>query len=362
MAVRNIILTADDFGACDYIDRGIYEAIDQGVVTCVSAFVNFKPRKAGEEGEKYIGSEKALRALDEKHPHLPIGLHLTINTGTPVSKNNLVPGLIQHAGQKNPGHFKNIMTFSGKVTFTDRFVRQIGVEARAQIQRFREILGREPNHISCHFGILFIFKNFLEELLKPGGISGIPVRNPIMLFQTPNKENQTNSRILAKAKTFFKRNSKMRDEGKKKAVTWLKDGTDSALGIIFQGATVRSRLKSLMKHKCHFPDYTVGSLYMRGPNDPKDWEGGLAKYLGQIPLFIPKFYTQNENRKGGVVAEFICHLGTGNIPATSPVGINHDYFEGRDIELKRLIEARNVLAVNSLNLVDFDFLEDQDIA
>ena len=47
MDEHRVIVTADDFGACKFIDDGIREAIKKGAVSCVSAFINFEERVNG---------------------------------------------------------------------------------------------------------------------------------------------------------------------------------------------------------------------------------------------------------------------------------------------------------------------------
>ena len=350
-AIRNIILTADDFGACDYIDNGIYKAIENGVVTCVSAFINFKRRKENEPGGKYVGSIAALKKLRKKHPNIPIGLHLTINTGTPVAPAHTVNALVQNSVNSGVPYFNTIEKFSTKVYFTPHIVKQIGVEVRAQLDAFTKALGR-PNHISCHFGILFHFQNFLDEILASKGISGIPVRNPVMVFQTPNKEKGEKENELKNAKEFYRRRSNMRVEGVEKAKKWA-DSFEAAIALIVNGINKKKRLETLMKSKCFFPDYTLGALYKRKKDD---WEGGLALYLGKIPTFVPKFYAKKNHGKSAPVSEFICHLGHGPIPATSPVGVNHKYFKGRALEVDRLIAAKPLFQNSAINLVDYSFL------
>ena len=41
MTDKKIILTADDFGAMDFIDDAIIECVRNGTINCVSAFVCF---------------------------------------------------------------------------------------------------------------------------------------------------------------------------------------------------------------------------------------------------------------------------------------------------------------------------------
>ena len=41
----SLILTADDYGACDFIDNGIIQALEQGKINTVTAFVTHPESK-----------------------------------------------------------------------------------------------------------------------------------------------------------------------------------------------------------------------------------------------------------------------------------------------------------------------------
>ena len=70
---RYLIVTADDYGASENINRGIEEGIADGIVTEVSVLTNF------------ARCHEDLKELCARHPHIGVGVHLNISTGYPVS-------------------------------------------------------------------------------------------------------------------------------------------------------------------------------------------------------------------------------------------------------------------------------------
>lgn len=87
---RFLIVNADDFGMTAAVNDGIFAAYEGGIVTSTSLMVNRPATPA------------AAEALTE-HPKLAVGLHL-----------------------------------------------EAGEDCRRQLERFRELVGREPTHIDSH--------------------------------------------------------------------------------------------------------------------------------------------------------------------------------------------------------------------
>src|SRR6266403_4156400 len=79
----SLILTADDYGACDFIDNGIISALRGGKINTVTAFVT------------HPGSESRMKTLLDLREELKeknagfytfnIGLHFSITSGNPVT-------------------------------------------------------------------------------------------------------------------------------------------------------------------------------------------------------------------------------------------------------------------------------------
>ena len=63
---QRIVVTADDFGACNFIDDGVKKAIHAGVVSSVAVMVNFEERDENHPYGAYQGSMKAIKELAEE--------------------------------------------------------------------------------------------------------------------------------------------------------------------------------------------------------------------------------------------------------------------------------------------------------
>lgn len=105
MAGRNLIVNADDLGYSPAVNEGIFAAHQEGIATSTSLMVlrDAAPSAA-----------KALPA----HPELAVGLHLERRSSF-------------------PGH----MPGKGRTP-------EVG--CREQLERFRELVGRDPTHVDSH--------------------------------------------------------------------------------------------------------------------------------------------------------------------------------------------------------------------
>ena len=122
---HRLVITADDFGACNYIDNGIREAIKAGVVSSVAAMVNFPPRDASHPHGAYKGSIQAIKDLikdvqtspdyeQARRRDVRIGLHFNFHAGFPVHpRKEEVKSLLskKHKVQDQPV-FKTIEEFN----------------------------------------------------------------------------------------------------------------------------------------------------------------------------------------------------------------------------------------------------------
>jgi len=342
---KNLIITADDFGCCNYIDRGITRGVDRGVVSCVSTFINFKSRKPGERGGAYEGSLKAITKLMNKH-RIPVGIHLTINAGVPMLGDK-VPNLIKARSIDGHKCFKDINKFEPDLYINNSEVRrQIKNEVEAQLKEFKKNFGK-PNHISCHFGILFHFEKILKEVLKIEGIEKYQVRNPILAFQTPVGDEADSVALMKK---YFSGKSKMRIEGVGKAVRWSRSFKDLiAMGV---DSSKQKRLRLLQNKGIRFPDYTIDYLYKRAGNFKS-----MEEPLRHLTSNVAECYQLPNRKPKTAVYEIIAHLGHGKQPDSGPVGVNKHYFPSRAVELKRLIDNKKKLRTGLIKLVDYSILK-----
>lgn len=105
--MKQLVVNADDFGACHGVNRGVIEAHRDGVVTSASLLVNWP------------GAEEAAH-LARENPALSVGLHACF---------------------VEEGH-RALADVSDRVS--------CGRLLDGQLRRFVDLLGREPTHLDSH--------------------------------------------------------------------------------------------------------------------------------------------------------------------------------------------------------------------
>ncbi len=108
--MKNLIVNADDFGHSPGVNRGIVEAHELGIVTSASLMVD----------EQASGQAARLGA---GHPHLSLGLHVKITDEGARPLIELADGAALRA------------------------------ELRRQVDRFRVLVGRDPQHLDSHHNV-----------------------------------------------------------------------------------------------------------------------------------------------------------------------------------------------------------------
>jgi chitin disaccharide deacetylase len=127
--VRTLIITGDDFGVSPGVNDGIIEAHTRGVLTSTSLMV-VAPAAA------------EAAALAKRHPELSVGLHFVDES----------PQL------DDPRH--------------------AAAEFAKQLDRFRELIGRDPTHVDSHHHVhtrgdrITTFRRLVEPLGVPLRLSG----------------------------------------------------------------------------------------------------------------------------------------------------------------------------------------------
>lgn len=114
---RFLIVNADDLGLSDGVNTGVAAAHDGGIVTSASLMVR-RPAAAA-----------AVRLAGDR-PDLAVGLHIDVGSWDHRSGRWTVAG----EGEGRPGGDE--ATIEGEV--------------RAQLEAFRELLGRDPTHLDSH--------------------------------------------------------------------------------------------------------------------------------------------------------------------------------------------------------------------
>ncbi len=143
--MMRVIINADDLGINPQRSHGIFLCHEQGVVTSASLIVN--------------GSDSAAAAKRAGERGLPIGLHINLTEGSPISKPDAIPTLLT-----TDGYLLTREDFieSMKRGSIDRM--HIEREIRAQFEWFIEHSG-QPTHVDSHHHI-HVYP-WMTELLIP---------------------------------------------------------------------------------------------------------------------------------------------------------------------------------------------------
>src|SRR5262249_38338023 len=128
--VRQLIIHADDFGYSPSVNRGIFSAIETGVVTSTSLLAN--------------GSYKSEALALARSHDLDLGWHLNLVEGRPVSPPQAVPSLVGPDGNFHPPGTFLRRAFLGRLE-----ARELRTEIEAQWRVFQEA-GLNPSHLDGH--------------------------------------------------------------------------------------------------------------------------------------------------------------------------------------------------------------------
>ena len=130
--MKNLILTADDFGAAIAVNDAVERAHRDGVLSAASLMVS------GSAAADAVARAKAM-------PSLRVGLHLVLVEGRPVSPAGAVPDLVDGSG-----NFRTDMALAGAAMFFRPKVRaQLEREIEAQFAAFAAT-GLTLDHVNAH--------------------------------------------------------------------------------------------------------------------------------------------------------------------------------------------------------------------
>ena len=294
--MQKLIVTADDFGAHPFIDRGIREAVLAGCVNTVSAFMVFK----------YSGDKLIQLATDAKNRNLNVnfGVHLSLTAGAPVLGES-VPSLIE-----NNGKFYDVNTYD--YDSTDPF--EVYEETRAQIKLFTQT-GLRLDHLSCHHGIMQLFPEYFKIYLLLAAEFKVPIRNPILISREKIKGYKLSG---MKYEGLFRGLECIINKGFYQVL--INTGTLSPEGL-------KRKMQVFKGGRVSCPDHFIDTFYK---NSDK-------KQLDKILRYLPK----------GKKSELVVHLGSGNYNDSPDEqrkynGINFNYFDGRKKELHTILHNLNI--------------------
>ena len=124
----SLIVNADDLGANEYRDRGIFEAFEKGIVSSASMLAN---------GPSFGSAAIRCKAID-----LPVGVHLNLSEG--IALTGPIGGLTS-AGARLPGK-QALRRYLAQGKWEAAGIMR---ELRAQVERLFEA-GLQPDHLDGH--------------------------------------------------------------------------------------------------------------------------------------------------------------------------------------------------------------------
>lgn len=165
--MKQLIVTADDFGAAPEVNEAVEAAHRDGILTAASLMVG-APATAD------------AVARMQRMPSLRVGLHLVLVEGVPLLPPASVPDLVDSSW-----HFRNDMTLAGmKMFFSPRTRAQLAAEIRAQFEAFHAT-GLTLDHCNAHkhFHLHPVIANLMLRIGKRFGLRAarVPSEPPNVL-------------------------------------------------------------------------------------------------------------------------------------------------------------------------------------
>lgn len=114
---RTLVVTADDFGLSEGVNRGILEAFHHGLVRNTTVIVNYPDAQASIKELKSVGG-------------LDVGIHLNLTAGPPVSNQKEIPSLVNGKGE-----FPGLQGFMSRALGGWINWKEAAKEFRAQMER-----------------------------------------------------------------------------------------------------------------------------------------------------------------------------------------------------------------------------------
>ncbi len=129
--MHKLIITADDYGMCDAVNRAIEECVSSRVVLSTNVMTN-------------MPCCEVAATLKERYPYLSVGLHYNLSAGVPLSEPDKVSSLID-----SEGRFLSYNKIREACKNKAYDYTQIKTELEAQYKRYVEICG-EPDYWNTH--------------------------------------------------------------------------------------------------------------------------------------------------------------------------------------------------------------------
>ncbi len=156
--MRKLIINADDYGLTRGVSQGIRFAFSNGLISSTTAMLTIP------------GVGRGLEIAVRDTPTLPIGIHLTLTVGEPLTAPEKVPTLVD-----NEGRFLARDSFLARLDSISP--EEAGREFRAQIEALIA-MDIQPDHLDSHHFISYLSPSLLEQMLRLAEEFHLAIRPP----------------------------------------------------------------------------------------------------------------------------------------------------------------------------------------
>jgi hopanoid biosynthesis associated protein HpnK len=272
--MKNLIVTADDFGAARQVNDAVLDAHGNGILTAASLMVSAP-----------AAADAVARAKET--PSLRVGLHLVLVEGKPTLPAAQVPDLVDRDGM-----FRTDMARAGAAMFFLPHVRrQLAAEIEAQFQAFART-GLPLDHVNAHkhFHLHPTIAGLIVRLAAAHGVKGarVPLEPQHVLAEI---EPRKSSAVVALTAPFARRLARRFGRAGLAA-------PDQVFGLAWSGAMTADRLAGLL---AHLPD-GLTEIYMHPATG--DYPGAAPgyRYAGELAALT-------DPRMPGLIAAHNIRLG-----------------------------------------------------
>ncbi|HSS14087.1 MAG TPA: hopanoid biosynthesis-associated protein HpnK [Rhizomicrobium sp.] len=271
--MKQLIVTADDFGAAAQVNDAVERAHRHGILTAASLMV------AGAAARDAVARAKAM-------PDLRVGLHLVLVEGKPVLPAKAVPDLVD-----STGHFRTDMARAGAAMFFLSKVRaQLTAEIQAQFEAFAAT-GLRLDHVNAHKHFHLHPTIASAMVAASHGVKGarVPLEPQAVLAKIEPRKAWAIGMLTAP----FARN--LRRRLRRAGIT----APDQVFGLAWSGAMTRERLAGLIRH---LPD-GLSEIYMHPATGPYAGSAPGYQYEAELAALtdprLPELLAEGGIRRGG---------------------------------------------------------------
>lgn len=188
---KKVIINADDLGMSEGFNEGAIKALRDGVASSTTIMIN-QP-----------AAEHAISLLKEV-PGVYVGLHVNLTTGSPVSNPEKIPSLVKPNGEYIGS--KDFKTNKKKFVYEDCYT-----EIKAQVKKFKYLLGYYPSHIEMHSAMDDQSNKAIMDVAKEFGLHYDVYYKGEFLQPSPEKYFQVEEKLNSKVAEIINRGATPND-------------------------------------------------------------------------------------------------------------------------------------------------------